>query len=145
MFNFGYGGKIITCFHGADQVEAGFDVALASRNSTAITIRSMSELVPESALDISPSSFPGPLFGDNVSSSIVVAIGSNQNKTKKVKLNSYLQDRIEEIDKGINYMSLHSPERRRNEGKLVLFKLLKLLVEHDGRFPYVHSPCIFDL
>ncbi|KAH8833595.1 Sec23-binding domain of Sec16-domain-containing protein [Flagelloscypha sp. PMI_526] len=133
VFTFGFGGKIVTCFHGADVVEAGFDVSLASRKSTAINIKKITTLVPESALDLSPSTFPGPLFGDNVSS--IVGMGSSQTRTRKTKVVTFLQEKIEELDKGINYMSLHSTERRHSEGKLALFRLLKVLVDNDGRFP----------
>ena len=44
-----------------------------------------------------------------------------------------MTDRIEELARGIAYLHSESVEGRRAEGKLVLLKLLKVMVEHDGK------------
>ncbi|ESK97004.1 copii vesicle coat protein [Moniliophthora roreri MCA 2997] len=135
VFSFGFGGRIVTCFHGADKLSTGFDVALASRNSTGIQIRILNKVVPESALDLSPSSFPGPLFSDpgSPTTGLVRPGASAQMKTKKTRVVKYLTDRAKEISQGLGYLHAGSLEKRQAEGKLVLVKLLKIMIEHDGK------------
>ncbi|KAF8077931.1 Sec23-binding domain of Sec16-domain-containing protein [Lyophyllum atratum] len=135
VFSFGFGGKLITCFHGAESLSTGFDVALSSRNSTGVHIRVLKTLIPESALDTSTAAFPGPLFGDPGTSttSLVRTGATTQTKTKKAKVTKYLSERIDELALGLRYLKPDSLESSRAEGKLVLIKLLQLMVEHDGR------------
>ncbi|KAF7363489.1 Protein transport protein sec16 [Mycena sanguinolenta] len=105
VFSFGFGGKFLTCFHGAS-VNTGFDVALSSRNSTGITVRQLNKIIPQSALEVSAATFPGPLFSDPGTPTTGLGIG---------------------------YLHAGSAEGRSAEGKLVLVKLLKVLVENDGK------------
>ena len=134
VFSFGFGGKFVTCFHGAASLNTGFDVALSSRNSTGVHIRVLKQLIPESALDTSTVVFPGPLFSDPGSLTSLVRTGaSSHTKAKKVQVVKYLGERAEELALGLRYLSPDSIEQRRTEGKLVLIKLLKVMVEHDGR------------
>ncbi|KAK0210780.1 Sec23-binding domain of Sec16-domain-containing protein [Desarmillaria ectypa] len=134
VFSFGFGGKVVSCFHGAATLNTGFDVALSSRNSTAVEIRLLNKIIPESALDTSVT-FPGPLFSDpgSPTTGLVRTGASNQTKTRKAKIIKYLTDRAEEMNQGIGYLHANSPERRQADGKLVLVKLLKVMVENDGR------------
>ncbi|KAG7452475.1 uncharacterized protein BT62DRAFT_878913 [Guyanagaster necrorhizus] len=134
VFSFGFGGNVVTCFHGAAMLNTGFDVALSSRNSTAVEVRLLHKIIPESALDTSVS-FPGPLFSDPGSSTsgLVRTGASSQAKTRKAKVIKYLTHRAEEMKQGIGYLHANSPERRRADGKLVLVRLLKVMVENDGR------------
>ncbi|KAJ7774593.1 Sec23-binding domain of Sec16-domain-containing protein [Mycena maculata] len=134
VFSFGFGGKLLTCFHGAS-MNTGFDVALSSRNSTGIQIRQLKNIIPQSALEVSSASYPGPLFSDpgTPTTSLVRTTSSAQSKAKKTKLAKYLTDRAEEISQGIGYLHAGSVEGRQAEGKLVLVNLLKVLVENDGR------------
>ncbi|KAG5638379.1 hypothetical protein H0H81_000390 [Sphagnurus paluster] len=132
IFSFGFGGKFVTCFHGANQLNTGFDVALSSRNSTGIHIRVLNKLIPESALDTSTSVFPGPLFGDSLTTSLVRTGTTAQTKTKKAKVTKYLSERTDELSLGLRYLKPGSLESLRAEAKLILIKLLKLMVEHDG-------------
>lgn len=135
VFSFGFGGKFLTCFHGAS-MNTGFDVALSSRNSTGITIRQLNKIIPQSALEVSSASFPGPLFSDPgtpTTGLVRTTTASSQSKAKKARLVKYLTDRAEEISQGIGYLHAGSAEGRSAEGKLVLVKLLKVLVENDGK------------
>ncbi|KAK0459755.1 Sec23-binding domain of Sec16-domain-containing protein, partial [Desarmillaria tabescens] len=134
VFSFGFGGKVVSCFHGAATLNTGFDVALSSRNSTAVEIRLLNKIIPESALDTSVT-FPGPLFSDpgSPTTGLVRTGVSNQAKTRKAKVIKYLTDRAEEMNQGIGYLHANSSERRQADGKLVLLKLLKVMVENDGR------------
>ncbi|KAF5365767.1 hypothetical protein D9758_003329 [Tetrapyrgos nigripes] len=135
VFNFGFGGKVVTCFHGADKLNTGFDVALASKNSTGIQIQVLNKIIPESALTVSVASFPGPLFSDpgTPTTGLVRPGVSAQTKTKKARVLKYLEERASEISQGLNYLHAGSTEHRQAEGKLVLVKLLKVMVENDGK------------
>jgi hypothetical protein len=134
VFSFGFGGKFVTCFHGTATLNTGFDVALSSRNSTGVRIRVLKQLIPESALTASAVAFPGPLFSDPGSLTSLVRTGpSSQTKTKKAQVVKYLCERMDELSLGLRYLNPDSIERRRAEGKVVLIKLMKVMVEHDGR------------
>jgi len=134
VISFGFGGKVVTCFHGADMSSAGFDVALSSRQSREIHVRPLHELVPQSALEDTTVAYPGPLFGDSRSPTIILARGtSTQAKTKKAKVLKYLEGRISELSNVVAYASSGLSERGRSEGKLALFSLLKVMVENDGK------------
>ena len=61
------------------------------------------------------------------------ATAAAQAKTKKAQIVKYLSDRAEEITQGLGYLHNGSIEKRMAEGKLVLVKLLKIMVEHDGQ------------
>jgi hypothetical protein len=134
VFSFGFGGKLVLCFHNEGMLNTGFDVALSSRTSTKIQLRSWKEQVPESVQD-SGAGFPGPLHADPgpPNTGILKATTSTQGKTKKAQLVKYLSDRIEEITQGLGYQHSGSNEKRMVEGKLILVKLLKIMVENDGR------------
>ena len=133
IVSFGFGGKLVLCFHGSNTLNTGFDIALSSRQTTGIQMRSLSAAIPESALDHISSSFPGPLYCDPGSpTSLVRAAVATQSKNNKAKVTKYLEGRAEEISRGLGYLSRGSSEHRQAEGKLTLVKLLKVLVEHDG-------------
>ncbi|KAL4265213.1 Protein transport protein sec16 [Pleurotus pulmonarius] len=135
IFSFGFGGKVVTCFHGADSLNTGFDVALAARNSTGIQIRVLKNLVSQSALNASSASFPGPLFSDpgTPTTSLVRTGASSQTKNKKARLVKYLEERAEELTQGLSYVHAGTTEGRREEGKLTLVNLLKVMIENDGK------------
>ena len=134
VISFGFGGKVVTCFHGADMSSAGFDVALSSRQSREIHVRPLHELVPQSALEDTTVAYPGPLFGDSGSPTVILVRGtSTQAKTKKARVVKYLEDRISELSNVVAYASAGLSERGRSEGKLALFGLLKVMVENDGK------------
>jgi len=142
VFSFGFSGKLVTCFHGSSVLNTGFDVALSSRRSMDVNIRVLSKIIPESVLDISSSSFPGPLFSDpgTPTGGLVRSGIATQIKTKKARISKYLEDRAEEISRGIGYLHSGSVDRRKLEGKLVLVKLLKVMVENDGRLSGSYVP-----
>ncbi|KAM6500508.1 Sec23-binding domain of Sec16 domain containing protein [Amanita muscaria] len=134
VISFGFGGKLVACFHGSNTLNTGFDVALASRRTTSVEIHRLSKVIPSSTLDVSASSFPGPLFSDpGASSSSLVRTSASGQKNKKAGVLKYLTEKAEEISHGLGYLTLGSVERRQAEGKLVLVKLLKAMIENDGR------------
>ncbi|EJD06041.1 uncharacterized protein FOMMEDRAFT_139329 [Fomitiporia mediterranea MF3/22] len=137
VISFGFGGKLVTCFHSPPVLDTGFDVALSSRKCTDVHIWILQKAIPESALDASSAVYPGPLFGDPgspVSTIVRTATSANTKaKTKKAKVLTYLSERAEEIEKGLGYLTAGSVDRRRAEGKLTLVRLLRVLVEHDGQ------------
>ena len=73
--------------------------------------------------------------------------GAVGQKNKKAGVVKYLTERAEEISHGLGYLSPGSPERRQAEGKLILVKLLRVMIENDGRLSgrYDHSICDFEL
>jgi COPII coat assembly protein SEC16 len=134
VFSFGFGGKLVTCFHGSSGLNTGFDVALSSRQSTDIQIRVLHNVIPESALDSSTAIFPGPLFCDPGSpTNSLVRTNASQVKAKKARVSKYLDERADEIHRGIAYLTPGSEDRRQADGKLVLVRLLKVMVENDGQ------------
>lgn len=134
VISFGFGGKIVTCFHHASSVNMGFDAALSPRVPTIVQVQSWKKLVPESALD-SLVVFPGPLHADPgpPSTGIMKTGAITQAKMKKASLIKYLSDRTDEMMQGLNYLHNGSAEKRIADGKLVLVKLLRIMVENDGR------------
>ena len=137
VVSFGFGGKLVTCFHSPPVLDTGFDVALSSRICTDVHIRMLHKAIPEAALDVSSAAYPGPLFGDPgspVSTLVRTATTANaKNKSKKAKVLTYLDERAEEIQKGLGYLTDGSVDKRRADGKLALVRLLRVLVEHDGQ------------
>jgi len=133
VVTFGFGGKMVTCFHGMPGLNAGFDVALSSRTSSELKVHILHKLLPASALNSPSSSYPGPLLSDpgTPSLSLVRPSLSAQTKAKKTAIVEYLSSRADEIDQGLGY--LVNLEKRAAQGTLILVKLLKILVENDGR------------
>ncbi|KAH9842630.1 Sec23-binding domain of Sec16-domain-containing protein [Rhodofomes roseus] len=134
VISFGFGGKLVTCFHGSSE-GGGFDVALASRQSSEVKLHTLHNVIPDSALDTSAASYPGPLFSDpgTPTTSLVRTATSTQTKTKKARIVKYLEERAEELNRGLGYFHSDSLEGRRAEGKHILVKLLRVMVENDGR------------
>jgi hypothetical protein len=134
VVTFGFGGKMITCFHDMPGLNAGFDVALSARTLSELRVRVLQKVLPESGLNSLGPSYPGPLVSDpgTTSLSLVRSAASSQTKMKKSELITYLLGRVEEISQGLGFLS--PLERQQAENKLILVKLLKALVENDGRF-----------
>jgi hypothetical protein len=57
---------------------------------------------------------------------------ASQVKAKKTRVSKYLDERADEIQRGISYLNPGSEDRRQADGKLVLVRLLKAMVENDG-------------
>ena len=134
VISFGFGGKIVTCFNHTSSVNMGFDATLSPRVSANVQVQSWKKLVPESALD-SLVVFPGPLHADPgpPSAGIMKPGAITQAKMKKTSLIKYLSDRSDEMMQGLTYLLNGSAEKRTADGKLVLVKLLRIMVENDGR------------
>lgn len=132
VVSFGFGGKVLTCFHSSADLNTGFDVALSSRRITNVTIRVLHQLLPDHVSETKVAEYPGPLFSDpGTPVTSLVRAGMSQAKTKKARVIKYLEERAEEILRGTMYIS-DNVERQRLEGKLVLAQLLKIMVENDG-------------
>ncbi len=133
VVSFGFSGKLVLCFHGSNTLNTGFDIALSSRQTTGIQLRPLHAVIPESALDHISTSFPGPLFCDPGSpTGLVRTAAATQSKSNKAKVIKYLEERAEEISRGLGYLGQGSAELRQAEGKHILVGLLKVLLEHDG-------------
>ena len=139
VISFGFGGRLVTCFHSAGETASGFDVSLTSRQSTSVQLRILHDVIPASAIDSSASSYPGPLFFDPGASSISLArsvgVGNANNvKAKKTLVLKWLGERAEELSSGVAHLPSGSQERHNAEGRLVLVRLLKAMVDNDGQF-----------
>ncbi|KAG9318501.1 Sec23-binding domain of Sec16-domain-containing protein [Chiua virens] len=131
VINFGFGGKVLTCFHNSD-LNTGFDVALSSRRTTTVKIRVLHQLLPDYASESKAAEYPGPLISDpGTPVTSLVRTGTSQAKLKKARVIKYLEERAEEIQRGTMYIS-DSIEKQRLEEKLTLVQLLKIMVENDG-------------
>ena len=133
--SFGFGGKLVTCFHGSSALNTGFDVAMSSRASSVIHVHPLHTAIPQSALDTSAATYPGPLFADpgTPTTTLVRAGASAQVKNKKAQVIKYLEERAEEISQGIGYLHQGTIEGSHAEAKLVMIKLIKIMVENDGK------------
>ncbi|KAG6376165.1 Sec23-binding domain of Sec16-domain-containing protein [Boletus reticuloceps] len=142
VISFGFGGKLLTCFHSSADPNTGFDVALSSRRTTNVTIRVLHQLLPDYMPETKATEFPGPLFSDlGTPVTGLVRTGTSQAKTKKARVIKYLEERAEELLRGTMYTS-NNIERQRLEGKLILAQLLKIMVENDGSLS--GSPAVDD-
>lgn len=132
VISFGFGGKVLTCFHSSADLNTGFDVALSSRRTTNVTTRVLHQLLPDYVSETKAAEYPGPLFSDpSTPVTSLVRTGTSQAKTKKARVIKYLEERAEDILRGTMYIS-DNAEKQRLEGKLVLVQLLKIMVENDG-------------
>ncbi|KIJ44072.1 hypothetical protein M422DRAFT_47563 [Sphaerobolus stellatus SS14] len=135
VISFGFGGKLVSCFHSTG--ESGYDISLTSRQSTTVSIRTLHEVIPASAMESSESTFPGPLFSDPGSSGISLArvgVGSSSTvKTKKTAVSKWLQEQADELSGGIPHIAVGSQERHNMEGRLALLRLLKVMIDNDGQ------------
>ncbi|KAG2353884.1 hypothetical protein BDR07DRAFT_1495501 [Suillus spraguei] len=84
VINFGFGGKMIVCFHSSSDLMTGYDVALSSHHLTDVHVHVLHTLLPEFALEPSAATYPGPLFSDPGTPVSIMRTGvSSQVKTKE--------------------------------------------------------------
>lgn len=132
---FGFGGVLLTSFPGV----ANADNEVLGHARTAsygyasgrgqIWIRPVSEVVSESALKSSETSFPGPLVLDPTTGK-----SAANDKKKKDAVLGYLNNRADEIEKGLPYLKTSANvTRREQEGKLALIRILIAMVLSDGK------------
>jgi hypothetical protein len=136
VFSFGFGGRVVSCFHLAQTNSGGFDVAMSSQEAKNVRLRLLHNVLPESlseGIGIQ-GSFPGPLFADpgSVSTGIISTGVAAAIKSKKTAVLQYLSTRLEEMEKGIGHQSHGSLARQRMEDKVKLIQLLRVLVDNDG-------------
>ncbi|KAG9002395.1 hypothetical protein FRB93_011512 [Tulasnella sp. JGI-2019a] len=131
VISFGFGGKVVTCFHSQMDTTAGFDVSLLSRRSSPVVVRTVHSVMDAAAACDEPK-FPGPLFADPGPPSVnITRTAASSVKAKKAVVMKYLEERIDEVEKGLPHVS--DPNRGQEAGKLSLLKLLKIMVENDGK------------
>ena len=117
VFAWGVGGTIITSFP-KDVPRYGMNQSLPSivRSPGEVKIRSIKDIDP---LEDRLTSFPGPLKG----------------KSKKKDVISWMTSGIEILERNASYLrSLQylSHEDKRTEERILLWKILRVFVEHDG-------------
>ena len=139
--SFGFNGRLVTFFPSASQssystpaasygLPYGDNGASSSSGYTA-TIRKVADLLPIDAAALE--AFPGPLFMD---STATTAAGKTKKKKEVV---AWLDARIEDAEKEGGFMGVtaspghQDPRKRAAEEKSILLKLVKLLLENDGK------------
>jgi len=137
LVRFGFGGRVVTCFHTLPGLSDGFDVSFSGRPTTEVRVRRLHEIVPETAFDSSEAKFPGPLLSDPGSPTSLVSMppikGNTKAQAKKAAVVKYLDARIEEQEKGLNYAGDSTVEGAKALSKVILLRMLKVLVENDGQ------------
>ncbi len=138
VVSFGFGGKLVLCFHKNPAEAGGFDTAMSARPATQISFKPIKDVVPSSMLSTQTQAgtpFPGPLFCDQATAAAGVLAGAAANtKAKKAVLLQWFDELAAEAERDVGYVSNDSVVgRAKAEGKSVLIKLLKVLVENDGK------------
>ncbi|KAG8835021.1 Protein transport protein Sec16A, partial [Serendipita sp. 405] len=137
IFSFGFGGRVVACFHNNPGMGA-FDGMAPAKPSTSLTVKLLKDVIAPSAYDVTDGGFPGPLFNDQGpggATSVLQTAGAAL-KAKKTALIQWLEGRIAEIEGGLMYIGTTGPiggGTAKAEGKVVLMKLLKIWVENDGK------------
>lgn len=119
IFHWGVGGSAVTCFpKQIPRYGAGHAIPMIKCSPGEVRLQSLKEIVP---LDEALGKFPGPLKA----------------KGKKKELVSWLTSTIELLERESAASDLNSPltpeHRKRLEEKVLLWKILRVLVEQDGR------------
>ncbi|WVR07153.1 hypothetical protein IAU60_004194 [Kwoniella sp. DSM 27419] len=132
---FGFGGVLVTAFPGAAEsgdFQKGHNRAPSYGYASGrgqVWIRNISEVAEPSAFQSDQAAFPGPLVFDATTPK-----GAAGDKKRKEAVLKYLDERAEEIEKGLPYLkSSANKARREEEGRLVLIRALKALVIGDGK------------
>jgi hypothetical protein len=138
IVSFGFGGKLILCFHKNPAEAGGFDTAMSARPATQISFKPIKDVVPSSVISTQTQAgapFPGPLFCDQAPAAAGMLAGAAANaKAKKTALLQWLDELAAEAEREVGYIGNDSVVgRTKAEGKSVLIKLLKVLVENDGK------------
>ncbi|SCV71958.1 BQ2448_4652 [Microbotryum intermedium] len=127
VISWGLGGKLVTAFPSTSQASYGYG---APTSSGVVQVRKLAEVLasPESSAP-----FPGPMFLD----------GGKANAGKKRKeAVAWLEARTAELEKEVSYLQGAGPgafgsdfeaNKRKLEVRLILFKLVKVLVENEGK------------
>ena len=138
VVSFGFGGKLLLCSHKNPAEVGGFDTAMSARPATQISFKSLKDVVPSSTISTQTQAgtpFPGPLFCDQAPAAAGMLAGAAANtKAKKTALVQWLEEFAAEAEREVGYVGNDSVvARAKAEGKNVLIKLLKVLIENDGK------------
>lgn len=108
---------------------------MSARPATQISFRPIKDVVPSSVISTQTHAgtpFPGPLFCDAAAGMLAGAAANT--KAKKTALLQWLDELAVEAEREVGYVGNDSVfGRPKAEGKSVLIKLLKVLVENDGK------------
>lgn len=137
IFSFGFGGRVVACFHNNPGMGA-FDGMAPGKPSTALSVKTLKDVIPTSAYDITDSSFPGPLFNDQGTggATSVLQTTAALTKAKKTSILQWLEARIAEEEGGVSFRGLvenQDGSSAKAEGRVVLMKILKVWIDNDGK------------
>ena len=150
VVSFGFGGKLVLCSHKNPAEVGGFDTAMSARPATQVSFKYLKEVVPSSIISAQTRAgtpFPGPLFCDQTPAAAGMLAGAAANtKAKKTALVQWLEESAAEAEREVGYVGNDSVVgRAKAEGRNVLIKLLKVLIENDGKLAgrYVIYPAVY--
>ncbi|CAG8549189.1 12834_t:CDS:2 [Acaulospora colombiana] len=137
IFSFGFGGRVVVCFHNNPGMGA-FDGMAPGKPSTALSVKTLKDVIPTTAYDVTDSSFPGPLFNDQGTggATSVLQTTAALTKAKKSNIIQWLDARIVEEEGGVAFRGLGESQDgspAKAEGRVVLMKLLKIWIDNDGK------------
>ncbi|KAI7864453.1 Sec23-binding domain of Sec16-domain-containing protein, partial [Spinellus fusiger] len=123
LISFGFGGKMCVMFpHTVQRFTSGYDNSglITKKMPNAITIKNLGEVLGQDPAVQSMSDFVGPILLDSKMSA----------KAKKKEALVYMEKRVSEFEAALN----KGPVENQNglENKIVLWKLVKTLMEQEG-------------
>jgi hypothetical protein len=129
---FGLNGRLLTFFPSSESashpVAPSYGMAYESEGQEGypVKVRKLADLLPTE--EASLSTFPGPLFMDSGS------ISASGKAKKKKEVLVWLDAMIAEHDKAFGYgATVQDVRRREAEETVILLRLAKVLLEHDGK------------
>ncbi|KAF8462130.1 Sec23-binding domain of Sec16-domain-containing protein [Kalaharituber pfeilii] len=128
IFSWGFGGHVVTMFPSRTQRNVvGSLQPMIKCSPGEVKVRSIKEVLP---LEDSVVKFPGPVY-----------TGSKGGKAKKKEVLAWMAGKIEKMEREATEAGIALPgeaprvdegDRKRQEEKILLWKGMKLLLEHDG-------------
>ncbi|BGP16572.1 hypothetical protein JCM10213_000516 [Rhodosporidiobolus nylandii] len=131
VVSFGFGGRMVVVFPRGGQPSYGIDAANpygaqtgASATPSTVHIRKLADMLPPPSSNEGAAPFPGPIFLD----------GGKANAGKKRKeAVAWVQQRLAELEQEKGHWSENKEERRKVETKALLYKLVLVMIENEGR------------
>lgn len=119
VFVWGFGGQVASMFpRHTQRYSSDLQATVIKSSPGEVKVRPIDEILPVSE---EITKFPGPAWSGSKSA----------NKAKKKDITTYIDERVEGMEKSV--MDIYDPEERRAcEEKILLWKVVRVMVEHDG-------------
>ena len=124
----GFGGRVITCCQKSSMSTSG---QLSSKFTSLIHVRILGEIISQSSC---MRQFPGPLlhYPGVITSGRANTSFAIHLKAKKAQMVKYLEGILADLSHPKVQDGQHDKYRGKLQGRIVLVRLLKVLVEHEG-------------